>query len=92
MEANQVFILFKNMNLTILTFGIARDIVDGNELEVELREGANIADLKALLFSQYPEFERLASFAVAVNEEYRDDEYILSEGGEIVIIPPVSGG
>ncbi len=80
------------MNLTILTFGIARDIVNGNEFEVELREGANIADLKALLFNQYPEFERLASFAVAVNEEYRDDEYILSEGGEIVIIPPVSGG
>ncbi len=80
------------MNLNILTFGIARDIVGGNEFEVNLRHGANIADLKAFLFIQYPEFERLASFAIAVNEEYRDDEYILSEGSEIVIIPPVSGG
>lgn len=80
------------MNLNILTFGIARDIVGGSDFEVELREGANIADLKALLYSQYPEFERLASFAIAVDEEYRDDEYILSQGVEIVIIPPVSGG
>ncbi|MCB0650168.1 MAG: MoaD/ThiS family protein [Saprospiraceae bacterium] len=80
------------MKLKILTFGIARDIVEGKEIEVELREGANVADLKALLFNLYPEFERLASFAIAVNEAYRDDEYILSEGSEIVIVPPVSGG
>lgn len=84
--------LLNNMKLKILTFGIARDIVEGKEIEIELREGANIADLKAFLFNLYPEFERLASFAIAVNEAYRDDEYILSEGSEIVIVPPVSGG
>ena len=80
------------MKLSILNFGIARDIVGATEFEVELREGANIADLKALLFHEYPEFERLASFAVAVNESYATDEVILKEGDTIAIIPPVSGG
>lgn len=30
--------------------------------------------------------------AVAVNDEYRDHLFVLSEGDEVALIPPVSGG
>ncbi|KAA3636594.1 MAG: MoaD/ThiS family protein [Bacteroidetes bacterium] len=80
------------MKLNILTFGIARDIVGGNEFEVEIAQGANIADLKSYLTNAYPEFARLASFAIAVDEAYRADDFVLEQGSEVVIIPPVSGG
>ena len=29
---------------------------------------------------------------VAVNQEYQDREYVLSNGDEVALIPPVSGG
>ena len=40
----------------------------------------------------YPEFEKLRSFTIAVNAEYRSDDFVLSAQDEVVIIPPVSGG
>ena len=41
---------------------------------------------------EFPDFEKLRSLVIAVNEEYQEDGFILSEKDEIVIIPPVSGG
>ena len=29
---------------------------------------------------------------VAVNDEYRDHEFVLGDGDEVALIPPVSGG
>ena len=80
------------MTLNILAFGIARDIVGGDSFEMNIADGANVADLKSLLMESYPEFERLASFAIAVDEAYREDHFTLKQNSEIVIIPPVSGG
>jgi molybdopterin synthase sulfur carrier subunit len=80
------------MQLTILTFGIARDIVGGNEFDVEISEGTDVAGLKSFLMQKYPEFKKLASFAIAVDEAYREDSFVLKAGSEVVIIPPVSGG
>ena len=80
------------MNLNIIAFGIARDIVGGNQFEMNLSEGASIADLKKALCAQYSAFEKLTSFAIAVDEEYQEDDYILEKNKEVVIIPPVSGG
>lgn len=80
------------MNLNIIAFGIVRDIVGGNEFEIKLPEDANVADLKKALCAQYSAFEKLTSFAIAVDEEYREDDYLLEKNKEVVIIPPVSGG
>jgi molybdopterin converting factor small subunit len=51
-----------------------------------------VGDLKIELIAQFPDFEKLRSLVIAVNEEYQEDGFILSEKDEIVIIPPVSGG
>ena len=80
------------MNLSIIAFGIARDIVGSNEFEMNLSEGASVADLKKALCTQYAAFKKLKSFAIAVDEEYREDTYVLEKNNEVVIIPPVSGG
>jgi molybdopterin converting factor small subunit len=80
------------MQLNILTFGIARDIVGGNSFEMTIPEGTDVAGLKSLLMQKYPEFKKLASFAIAVDEAYRDDVFVLEAASEVVIIPPVSGG
>ena len=80
------------IKLTILAFGIAKDIVGGSSITLPIGKDATVLMLKEALLSQYPRFEKLVSLAIGVNGEYAEDDKILQQGDEIVIIPPVSGG
>lgn len=80
------------MQITILAFGIAKDIIGGPTLEIQLPPGATVSTLKANLSQRFPDFQRLAALSVAVNTEYAGDDQPLQERDEIVLIPPVSGG
>ncbi|MCL6217482.1 molybdopterin converting factor subunit 1 [Zunongwangia pacifica] len=77
--------------MKILLFGIAKDIV-GNQSLDEAFQAKNVAELKQELIQKYPEFTKLSSLAVAVDEEYANDDTPISAQNEIAIIPPVSGG
>ena len=80
------------MNIKVISFGIAKEIIGQLELPVQLTETATVADLKRYLIQQFPYFQKLASLRVAVNTEYADDATSLHSNDEIVLIPPVSGG
>lgn len=80
------------MNIKLVAFGIAKEILKQTELEFKVDKDTEIGGLKALLISKYPEFEKLKSLRFAVNEDYQTDEYKIKSGDEVVIIPPVSGG
>ena len=80
------------MNIQILAFGIAKDIVGGSQLDFAIEPGATVADLKSSLVKTFPKFTDLASIAIALNSEYATDDQIIESSDEIVIIPPVSGG
>ena len=79
------------MKIRITAYGIARDILNGSSHEFSL-EVKSVGDLKDRMISDYPAFGELRSLRFAVNEDYCEDDYILSENDEVVIIPPVSGG
>jgi molybdopterin converting factor subunit 1 len=80
------------MNINILAFGIAKDIIQAQKLAFEVENGTTVGILKSQLCAQFPDFQKLKSLAIAVNEEYQEDDFVLNERDEIVIIPPVSGG
>ena len=80
------------MKVSILAFGIAKDIVGGNEFRFDLKEKSDVGMLKHALFESFPDFSKLTSVAIAVNGEYAKDGFLIEENDEIVIIPPVSGG
>ena len=81
------------MTIQVKAFGIARDIFSRDEMTFDLPSSQNtVQDLKVALVRAYPEFEKLTKFSIAVNQEYRDDNFQISENDEVVIIPPVSGG
>ena len=81
------------MKLKLMSFGIARDILGEKETLFEVGgPKVTIGDLKQGLLSKFPAFEDLKYFTMAVNQEYREDDFMVNENDEIVIIPPVSGG
>ena len=80
------------MQIEILAFGIAKDIIHGSSLALEVEKGTTVAGLKEELCRRFPGFDRLASLRVAVNGEYAAEGLSLQESDEIVLIPPVSGG
>ncbi len=80
------------MQIKIHTFGIARDICGGPILRLELPDNATAGQLKQRLTEQYPRLGALASFLLAVNEEYAEPDTLLRMDDDIAVIPPVSGG
>ena len=80
------------MKIKLVPFGIAREILAGKPLELDVEEVQTAGDLRKYLESSHERFKELRSFRLAVGEEYRNDDFTLNENDEVVIIPPVSGG
>jgi len=80
------------MKTTILAFGIAKEIFNGSSMDIELKDGITILELKSKLEADYPALKKLRSYLVAVNDEYAADDLVLTLHDEIAVIPPVSGG
>jgi molybdopterin converting factor subunit 1 len=79
------------MNIKILAFGIAKEIVGGSSAELVIA-GTTIGALKENLVQLYPALTQLTAFSIAVNGEYAPPEKVIKPGDEVAIIPPVSGG
>jgi molybdopterin synthase catalytic subunit len=81
------------MHITTRFFALHRDIVGTASMEMEVSDGATVADVWARLGVQYPELvPATRSLLYAVNQEYADPETALHDGDEVAFIPPVSGG
>ncbi len=84
--------LYCNMKIKLTAFGIAKDILQTQSQDLEQEQLTTIGQLKSYLCQQYPDFTKLQKISFAVNEEYQNDNFALSENDEVIIIPPVSGG
>lgn len=74
----------------VLFFAHLKDAVGQEEVSVE-GNGWTVTRIKDKMAADYG-IEGLESVMTAVNEEFADDETILSEGDTVAFIPPVSGG
>ena len=81
------------MQVTVRLFGGVREAAGAKELLVELPAGAKAADVLALLARDHPAVESSAArLRIAVNQQVVGAEAPLSEGDEVALLPPVSGG
>jgi molybdopterin synthase catalytic subunit len=81
------------MKVRLLAFASAADAVGAAESVLELDDGASVGELRRLLERRYPAlgplWERLA---VAVDGEVARPDQVLTDGCEVALLPPVSGG
>jgi molybdopterin converting factor subunit 1 len=80
------------VNINLLCFGITRDITGSAHVQLEIPDNTRVAALRHLLAELYPALCSLSSLMIAVNEEYANDDVLLTPDSEIALIPPVSGG
>ena len=80
------------MSLKVALFGITRDIVGASVIELPAPAPATVGELLTEMRRQYPALGDLRSCAVAVNNEYADNNTPLHTVDEIALIPPVAGG
>jgi len=80
------------MSLKVALFGITREIVGTSVIELPAPTPATVGELLAEMRRQYPALGDLRSCAVAVNNEYADNDQALHTTDEIALIPPVAGG
>jgi molybdopterin synthase sulfur carrier subunit len=81
--------------MTVLLFGVTRDIIGTGSLQIPAGEAEGlktVADLKEHLKNGYPGLKDLSSLAIAVNQSYASAGDPIQETDEIALIPPVSGG
>jgi molybdopterin converting factor subunit 1 len=81
------------MHVRVLFFGAARAAAGHENLELSLSSPANVATAFAQLLADYPALARFGnSLLLAVNQEYALPDRKLSDGDELAVLPPVSGG
>jgi len=82
-----------SMRLRILAFASASDALGAAESALELAPGARVSDLRRELLARYPSLAGLMPrLAVAVDGEIVAFDRELTEGAEVALLPPVSGG
>ena len=81
------------VNVRVLFFGAARDVVEANQLDLSLDAPATVSTAFQNLVSRFAPLERFGrSLLVAVNQEYATPDTQLKENDELAVFPPVSGG
>ena len=81
------------MKIKLLYFSSLKDRLKKSSEEIEVSGNITILELLNYLKAKYPEIkDNLDNVMTAVNEEYKDRNYILKDGDIVALIPPVSGG
>ena len=80
------------MRVSVRLFAGLRERAGGQHVEVELPDGASVADLLAAMGSTPVGALEPGQCVVAINREYAPASARVSADDEIALIPPVSGG
>ncbi len=81
------------MQVTVLFFGVLKDLAGRATDTLALPDSATVSDLLAHYQSQFPRMKTyLPAIATSVNEEYAARTVQLHDHDEVALLPPVSGG
>src|SRR5262249_13394528 len=77
----------------VLRLAPARALAGADAVLVSLPERATVGDLRRRLAEEHPALRPLLGrSALAVNEDFADDDLTLPLRAEVALLPPVSGG
>ena len=80
------------MLVTVVFLASYREIAGTARARIALAAGSTVAELVAQICAQFPGLPDAERIVVAVNNDYCDPDFVLDDGDEVALIPPVSGG
>jgi molybdopterin converting factor subunit 1 len=80
------------MRISVRLFAGLRERAGADRVDVELPDGASVADLLAAMGTTPVGELAPRSCIVAINREYADADAVVGETDEVALVPPVSGG
>jgi sulfur-carrier protein len=81
------------MRIAVTFHSYFRDLTGCSNLSMELPEGTSLFALFTELQQRFPKLKAMEkSTLIAVGVEYQSGEYVLREGDEVSLFPPVQGG
>lgn len=81
------------MQVTVRLFAALAEAAGTRTLTLDLPDGATASSVRGMIAAEFPRVSGLCDrSAFAVNAEYVTADAALSEGDEVALIPPVSGG
>jgi molybdopterin converting factor small subunit len=81
------------MNLRVQFFSRLRELAGVSEMELDVPDGTKVAALLEVLYSRTAALRDWdKSILVAAGVEFVGRDYVLREGDEVSVMPPVQGG
>lgn len=81
------------MNIPVHFYSYFKELAGCESATLELREGGTIGDLLEKIYDHFPELRAMQkSTLVAVNVDYQPKSYVVCDGDQIALFPPVQGG
>lgn len=81
------------IKVTVLFFASLKERAGAAQASLALPDGARVTDLKREVMQRYPSLgDALTTLVVSVNRNFAFDGDALSDGAEVGLFPPVSGG
>ena len=81
------------MTVTVKFWSYFRDHTGCDETSLEVDGGATLGELHAVVMGKFPKLADMKNSTLkAVGVDYQDDDFVLSEGDEVSLFPPVQGG
>jgi molybdopterin converting factor small subunit len=81
------------VKVSVQFFSYFKDLAGCERFSADVSVGATIGDLMGVIYKHFPKLEPMRkSTLVAVGVDYQDRAYVLKEGDEVSLFPPVQGG
>jgi molybdopterin converting factor small subunit len=81
------------VRITVRFFSHLRDLANTEQLGIALPEGSRVLHLLAQVYREYPALAAVdKTILIGAGVEFVERDYLLKEGEEIALMPPVQGG
>ena len=81
------------MDVSVHFYSYFKDLTGCAQASETIVEGITLADLLKTIFRRFPKLSVMEkSMLVAVGVDYQPRNYVLKEGDEVSLFPPVQGG
>ena len=81
------------MRVTVGFYSYFKELTGCSQTSEEMPSGGTLGELYKKLAGRFPKLAAMErSTLIAVGVDYQDRDYVLKEGDEVSLFPPVQGG